>query len=367
MCALKTQAKCARSIPEITALIQVLGHPPRHPHQLNQLNSSDAEIIKLGSKTFALTLDAMTDEIQEGLYQDPFTVGWLCAVSSLSDLAAVGAQPIGVLCGTFFNSLSNTNSHRSIPWTDSNKKKFFSGFNSCLRFHKTSLLGGDSGHSNGAVLCSVGFGQIKGRAITRLGLKPGQLLCATAPLGAQALHSHCLLSKIPSPPEQRLRPKLPLLALQNIRPYLISAIDNSDGIHATLTLLSQLNSVNFSLNAAHTWLDPQVIQRCKKQKWPLESLLNSELGDYQLFFSIHPRNWRRVKTTLKTAVILGKIKSSQVPSSIRSTENPGAHHFSLQLKFRQSVQREQKSRKDYEQGFKNLLQSWKEAHDSYSG
>ena len=75
---------------------------PRAPAQVGALHETDAELIDLGDgRLLALTVDAVVEEISAGLYRDPRTVGRIAAASSLSDLAAVGADALGVLvCAT---------------------------------------------------------------------------------------------------------------------------------------------------------------------------------------------------------------------------------------------------------------------------
>jgi thiamine-monophosphate kinase len=71
---------------------------PRHPDQLNKLLESDAELIKIGKDfTIAITTDTIIEEIKVGLYKDPYLIGWMMATSNFSDIAAVGAEPIGLL------------------------------------------------------------------------------------------------------------------------------------------------------------------------------------------------------------------------------------------------------------------------------
>ena len=70
----------------------------RSPHQLNYPHESDAEIIQLNDNTkLAITTDSISEEISTGLYDDPYLIGWMIVTVNISDLAAVGATPIGIL------------------------------------------------------------------------------------------------------------------------------------------------------------------------------------------------------------------------------------------------------------------------------
>ncbi|MBP1683766.1 MAG: hypothetical protein H6Q27_1333, partial [Ignavibacteriaceae bacterium] len=70
----------------------------RSPHQLNYPHESDAEIIQLNDNTkLAITTDSISEEISTGLYDDPYLIGWMIVTVNMSDLAAVGASPLGIL------------------------------------------------------------------------------------------------------------------------------------------------------------------------------------------------------------------------------------------------------------------------------
>ena len=80
----------------------------RSPAQLNCMNESDAEIISLGSGDLklAITTDSVVEEIASGLYNDAYMIGWMAATVNFSDLAAVGASPLGLLIAeTLFSGL----------------------------------------------------------------------------------------------------------------------------------------------------------------------------------------------------------------------------------------------------------------------
>ena len=80
-------------------LLRQIGNPfPRSPEQRNQLLESDAELIRMADgSTLALTTDCIAEEIQTGLYSDPEHIGWMTVAVNMSDLAAVGARPLGLL------------------------------------------------------------------------------------------------------------------------------------------------------------------------------------------------------------------------------------------------------------------------------
>jgi thiamine-monophosphate kinase len=72
---------------------------PRSPLQMNNIHETDAEIIQLENSPYdlAITIDTISEEIKTGLYSDPYLIGWMSVMVNMSDLAAVGAFPIGIV------------------------------------------------------------------------------------------------------------------------------------------------------------------------------------------------------------------------------------------------------------------------------
>lgn len=79
-----------------------------------------------------------TDVLVDGVHfsdrtTPPETVGWRAAAANLSDLAAMGATPIGITVGL---SLPG---ELTVTWVE----KLYQGLTNCLRQYQTSIVGGD--------------------------------------------------------------------------------------------------------------------------------------------------------------------------------------------------------------------------------
>jgi thiamine-monophosphate kinase len=77
------------------------------------------------------------EEIEEGLYKDPWLIGWMTVVASLSDLAATGAQPLGLLL--------SQNLPQSL--TSDSLDQLQEGIREACRACHTFILGGDTNTS----------------------------------------------------------------------------------------------------------------------------------------------------------------------------------------------------------------------------
>lgn len=121
------------------------------------------------------------DQAHEGVHfrpEDAESGGWRAIVRNLSDLAAMGAAPVG-----FVWTLALTP-----PFLDDNARlldAFVRGAARACRRYGLPLLGGDLSRSRGRFSCTVTvLGDVRGRPLTRRGATPGDRVYVSRPLGA---------------------------------------------------------------------------------------------------------------------------------------------------------------------------------------
>ncbi len=113
-------------------------------------------------------------------------VGHRCLARGLSDIAAMGGNPIAA-----FLSLALPRNLRQ-PWVD----QFVKGLLKLADRFKVSLAGGDTAQSPGGILADiVVVGSVpKGKAIRRTGARPGDRIYVTGALGGAAAMLKLLFS-----------------------------------------------------------------------------------------------------------------------------------------------------------------------------
>ena len=254
----------------------------RHPAQLNSLFGSDAELLRLeecGGNVIALTTDGIVEEIQQGLYSGPFLIGWMTVVASLSDLAAVGARPEGVLLQ--FNLPPNLEE----AFLEGLQK----GAEAACRACGAYVLGGDLNTAAQLSTAGTALGVIpSGKVLSRRGCREGNLLYTTAPLG---LGTAFAFERVfgGEAPGITYQPKPRIKEGQMIRGFASACIDTSDGLIPGLSQLAFVNDIGFEISTSFSEaLHPQARQLATQAGLPFWIMAAGPHGDFELLFTIPP-------------------------------------------------------------------------------
>lgn len=317
--------------PEITSLKKWIGplveKSQRSPLQINALNESDCELIKLGGhgseQILALTIDSVSEEIDWGLYRDPYTMGWVAATASLSDLAAVAAKPLGLLWSTLWRPDDST----------AFKEKIAMGFYDAIKAENTSLLGGDSGHSSTLILSSVGVGICEtGKTLTRMNIKAGDWILHSGSIGIGSALAMRFLRGEPEEdfPESLYRPRAQIELAQKLKGVAHAAIDTSDGLLSSFDTLCRLNGCEMELHFDPNHLNSHARMYCEERRLPLSLLWWAEHGDFQLLLAVTPENLQKALKIEPSLHILAQVtERSESKSSAWITQNSTRTAFDL--------------------------------------
>ena len=192
--------------------------------------------------------------------QDPADVAWKLVAVNLSDLAAKGAQPEGVL----ISHMLGDDDHR-----------FIEGLRSILAKYDVPLLGGDTVRGEGRrVWGCTAIGRATHIPVpSRSGAQAGDAVYLGGPIGQALLGFEALRDGTPGDQAPYCRP-LPQIDLgRDIAPHVSAMMDVSDGLlldasrlaeasHVTLRLDSELISVlapQERLDDAMRWGDDYVL------------------------------------------------------------------------------------------------------------
>lgn len=259
----------------------VAGKFSRSPHQINAFLEGDAELIRLDDgRVLALTVDSIVEETDSGLYDDPFLIGWMTAVISLSDLAAVGAQPLGLL---LFQHLPPDLSMEFI-------ERMQEGVQACCQATGVFVLGGDTNQADRLHCGAAALGTIPGGPILlRKGAVAGDILYASGPMGqGSAFAFQRLFGKNGTEVTYQPLPRLP--EGQLVRQYGNCCIDTSDGFFPALCNLMEINQLGVHLEQnLENILPMSSLTLAARAGIPPWFFLAGPHGEFELLFSIPPR------------------------------------------------------------------------------
>lgn len=286
--------------PEYKNLKRLYVQSPRSPYQQNSFNTADVEILKLLSSCQFLvsSTDSLAIEIHSQLYRNPKTWGYLAVANSVSDLAASGAKPLGMLISSQWSS-----QHRR-----SVREQVHSSMAEALQFFNVPLLGGDSGSSKETVLTTTILGSSAIKPLSRVGVRSGDLILALGDLlgFGPMLAFDFLKSAGKSQLEKKFRPNPDWKTANIFRKYFHASIDSSDGVYNSLETLAIINNVHFCVDLNAIKLPTKVQTYKLHHRIPMEYFIESDLGDLQTLFAIHPEKYLLIKNRLPSHQIIAR-------------------------------------------------------------
>ncbi len=242
--------------PDFIAALRLL---PLHPGARGL--ADDCAALTIGGETLVITHDMMAEGTHFRPDADMADVAWKLVTANLSDLAAKGAEPVGVLLGHMLGR---------------DDARFLAGLHEALAAFGAPLLGGDTVAAQGAR--SFGLTAI-GRAThqpvpSRSGARPGDQIYLTGPVGRAMLGfagdaEHLAAFNRPQPR---------LAEGQALAPHVSAMMDVSDGLLLDSWRMAQASGVTFALEPdAIPVADPARLADCIR--WG---------DDYELLFTAAP-------------------------------------------------------------------------------
>lgn len=179
-------------------------------------------------------------------WHSPESVGYRCLARGLSDLAAMGANPLAA-----FLSLALPAEMLATAKGQAWVRRFFAGLRALGDLCGVSLAGGDTAEApGGSVLADIVLvgSAPAGKALRRSGAKAGDLLYCTGALGGAAAELAALMAgkKIRSATSPQLfpEPRLAVGAALLRRGLATACMDMSDGLSTDLAHLCRASGVN---------------------------------------------------------------------------------------------------------------------------
>ncbi len=244
----------------------------------------DAAVIPSpdAGKSLVVTTDILVDEVHfSDRTTTPYDVGWRCVAANLSDLAAMGASPLGITVGLSLRS------DLPVSWVE----KLYQGMTQCLDLYHTPIVGGDICRSPIITVSITAFGQVfPNYTIRRSTAKVGDIIMVTGFHGASRAGLELLLNpalgKCLNEAErlyliqahQRPKPRLDILPLLKSKfpiphshtasagLFPISGMDSSDGLADAIAQICRGSKVGAIIERSQIPIPPALTQLVSPQE-----------------------------------------------------------------------------------------------------
>jgi thiamine-monophosphate kinase len=251
-------------------------------------------------RQLVLAADAMVAGVHFLPADPPETVGRKLLRVNLSDLAAMGAAPLGYLMTTAFPRGTDD------AWIAA----FARGLEADQREFGLAVLGGDTVSTPGPMALSLTIlGTVApGRALRRRGARPGDEVWVSGTIGDGALGLRVLQGRLPADPEGHLarryrlpEPRLALGAALADGGVARAAMDVSDGLVQDLGHLCRAAGCGADIEAARVPLSDAARAAVAADPGALLPLALTGGDDYELVFAAPPGGEVAVRAAAATA------------------------------------------------------------------
>lgn len=242
----------------------------------------DAGALKIGDEWLVATNDMLVRKTDVPDIMTPEQVGFKAVTMNVSDVAAMGAKPVGFLFSLGLPEGLDEDYLEGIA----------RGIGKALDYYEIPVLSADTNEADDLIIDGIALGRTK-RLLTRSGAKPGDLVCVTGDIG-RAFAGYLVWRyglEVPEStrkalyekflePRARVREGIALSKFGN------SAIDISDGLSKELHLLAKMSGVRIEISSERLPVREEVqeVAEILREK-PFEIALSSG-EEFELVFTV---------------------------------------------------------------------------------
>ena len=209
--------------------------------------NDDCAVIDMGdSGLLVATTDMLHRKADFPSGMTSYQMGWMSIAVNLSDIAAMGARPVGVMTALGLPQDMEVDL----------VKELVKGMSACARRYGTEIIGGDVDRHDELTIVGSALGLVDaGQLAARRGARPGDLVCVTGELGTAGAALEALQQGRDVDPEVLEKFYMPVpriaegMALAGSG-CLTSMMDISDGLALSLHDLAAASGVGFHIKAS---------------------------------------------------------------------------------------------------------------------
>ncbi|GAB4378205.1 MAG: thiamine-phosphate kinase [Elainellaceae cyanobacterium] len=277
-----------------------------------------------------------TDMLVDGVHfsqqtTSPADAGWRATAANLSDLAAMGATPLGMTVALGLPG------ELPVSWVE----QLYQGIAGCLQRFQTPIIGGDICRSPITTIGITAIGQVlPNRAMKRSYARVGDSILATGVHGASRAGLELLLhhdqgKSLAAADRDRLQlahqrpiPRLdviPILqaVISDIQPtasLLVAGMDTSDGLADAVLQICQASGVGAKLERTQIPIPRGITQWISEEQAIDWALYGGE--DFELVLCLPPKVAEEMVKRLEAAAIVGTITEG---NTVTLSDRSGQH------------------------------------------
>jgi thiamine-monophosphate kinase len=252
-------------------------------------------------RSLVVTTDVLVDGVHfSDRTTPPHSVGWRAIAANLSDLAAMGAMPIGVTVGLGLPG------ETTVDWVEA----LYQGMADCLQEYGGNIVGGDLVRSPVRTVSITAFGQVEpDKVMRRSGAQVGDVILVTGTHGRSRAGLAQLLNPELGDDRDLLQAHqypVPQLAIgQQIRDFATACMDSSDGLADAVLQLCHQSQVGAQITQLP--IPVALIQHPQAKDW---TLYGGE--DFELVACVAADAASRLMQELPQLQIVGQVTAGTI-------------------------------------------------------
>ncbi len=294
----------------------------------------DAAAIDIGNLCLLATTDMLVAETHFPPGTTPEQMGHKAVVVNLSDLAAMGAEPLGMI---FSVALPRT---QEVSFVE----RLVKGMDATARKYGTYVVGGDLDESDKIIISGSAFGLAHRRELLRRsGAREGDLVAVTGRFGAASAGLKLLLEKLPAEGYRALA-KAQLKPVARVKEgralarsgSVTAAIDVTDGLAANIWQLARESRAKIIIDRERVPEHPLVKRFAAHHRLSVDDFVLFGGEDFELLFTVRPGGWPNVERSLRRlgteATVIGHVERGcgvymMRKNKLRPLPDRGYEHF----------------------------------------
>ena len=268
----------------------------------------DAAVLKgIADGTVVISTDVVTKarHFPEGMTYERF--GWYAAAVNFSDIASMGARPLGFLPAV------------TVPedLEESDLYDIMSGIDQCCEFCRCDVVGGDTKFGELAV-AGTAFGTMEGRKpMTRRGAQPGDIVAVTGTLGDAAAGYHAIRNGLDAD-DQIFKLMVPVPHMEDgiklaETGVVHSCMDLSDGLSNAANTICQMSRVGMEIEWEFLPVDDETKSILEYCHCDLKETVTRWGGEYELLFTFDRKDIKKLYDAGIAFSIIGMVTNDSGP------------------------------------------------------